>query len=107
MTVMQIQIEPKHTSGGTVVRLNGKLDSGNATPVENSLLEVIAHGETNLKIDCKLLTFISSAGLRSLIMALKKMKPIGGSITLIELQANVKEVLEISGVLPLFKIQAD
>ena len=102
---MQIQIESGHSSGGTVVGLNGKLDSGNATPVEIALLEVIAKGETNLKIDCKQLTFVSSAGLRSLIMAIKKMKPLGGTVTLLGLQSNVKEVLAISGLLPLFKIQ--
>ena len=102
---MQIQIEPEDSSGGTVVRLNGKLDSGNATPVEIALLDVIAKGETKLVIDCVKMNFISSAGLRSLIMAIKKMKPLGGTVTLLGLQPNVKEVLEISGLLPLFKIQ--
>ena len=74
-------------------------------PVEIALLEVIAKGETNLKNDCKQLKFVSSAGLRSLIMAIKKMKTLGGTVTLLGLQSNVKEVLEISGLLPLFKIQ--
>ena len=105
LTTMQIQIDHGNSSSGTVVGLNGKLDSGNALPVEIALLEVIAKGETNLKIDCKQLTFVSSAGLRSLIMAIKKMKPLGGTVTLLGLQSNVKEVLEISGLLPLFKIQ--
>ena len=63
--IMQIQIESGHSTGGTVVGLNGKLDSGNAMPVEIALLEVIAKGETNLKIDCKQLTFVSSAGPRT------------------------------------------
>ena len=38
-------------------------------------------------------------------MAIKKMKTLGGTVTLLGLQSNVKEVLEISGLLPLFKIQ--
>jgi anti-sigma B factor antagonist len=49
--------------------------------------------------------FISSAGLKSLIMAIKKMKVLNGTITLVRLQKNVKDVLEMSGLLPLFIIQ--
>ncbi len=102
---MDIKIESGVADGGTVVHLDGKLDSSNATPVELALLDVIAKGETKLVIDCVKMNFVSSAGLRSLIMAIKKMKPVGGTVTLLGLQHNVKEVLEISGLLPLFKIQ--
>ena len=103
---MEIKIKKGIPTGGTVVELNGKLDSENATPVEIALLDVIAKGETKLVIDCVKMNFVSSAGLRSLIMAIKKMKPLGGTVTLIGLQPNVKEVLEISGLLPLFNIQS-
>jgi anti-anti-sigma regulatory factor len=38
-------------------------------------------------------------------MAIKKTKVFGGTITLVALQKNVKEVLDVSGMLSLFIIQ--
>jgi anti-anti-sigma factor len=65
---------------------------------------VIDQGEKRLVIDCAGLDFISSAGLRSLLLAVKKMKAAGGAIALAALQPNVKEVFDISGFSALFTI---
>ena len=63
-------------------------------------------GEKRLIIDCSALEFISSAGLRSLLLAVKKMKAAGGVIGLAALQPNVKEVFDISGFSALFTIHS-
>jgi len=101
---MSVQIHTAKEGNGTVVQLQGKVDATSAPSVEQALVGVIEQGEKRLVIDCAGLDFISSAGLRSLLLAVKKMKAAGGGIALAALQPNVKEVFDISGFSALFTI---
>jgi len=102
--LMSVQIHTTKEVKGTVVQLQGKVDATSAPSVEQALVSVIDQGEKKLVIDCAGLDFISSAGLRSLLLAVKKMKAAGGGIALAALQPNVKEVFDISGFSALFTI---
>ena len=101
---MSVQIHISKEGNGTVVQLQGKVDATSAPSVEQALVGVIDQGEKRLVLDCAGLDFISSAGLRSLLLAVKKMKAAGGGISLAALQPNVKEVFDISGFSALFTI---
>jgi anti-anti-sigma factor len=101
---MSVQIHTNKEGNGTVVQLQGKVDATSAPSVEQALVSVIDQGEKRLVLDCAGLDFISSAGLRSLLLAVKKMKAAGGGISLAALQPNVKEVFDISGFSALFTI---
>lgn len=103
---MTTDIHTKKEANGTVVQLKGKVDATSAPAVEQALVTVIDQGEKKLVIDCTAMDFISSAGLRSLLMAVKKMKAAGGLIALSGLQSSVKEVFDISGFSALFTIHA-
>ena len=102
---MRIEIEAPTSAGQAVIQLHGKLDANTTMIVEQTLLSEIAAGQKHLVIDCANMDFISSAGLKALIMGIKKTKVFGGTITLVALQKNVKDVLDMSGLLPLFIIQ--
>ena len=104
ISLMSVQIHTAKEGNGTVVQLQGKVDATSAPSVEQALVGVIDQGEKRLVIDCAGLDFISSAGLRSLLLAVKKMKAAGGGIALAALQPNVKEVFDISGFSALFTI---
>ena len=104
LAAMSVQIHTNKEGKATVVQLQGKVDATSAPSVEQALVSVIDLGEKKLVIDCAGLDFISSAGLRSLLLAVKKMKAAGGSIALAALQPHVKEVFDISGFSSLFVI---
>ena len=101
---MSVQIHTAKEGKATVVQFQGKVDATSAPSVEQALIGVIDQGEKKLVIDCANLDFISSAGLRSLLLAVKKMKAAGGTIALAALQPHVKEVFDISGFSALFVI---
>ena len=103
---MSVQIHTTKQANGTVVQFQGRVDATSAPSVEQALVAVIDQGEKRLIIDCAGMEFISSAGLRSLLLAVKKMKASGGAIGLAALQPNVKEVFDISGFSALFTIHA-
>ena len=100
---MEITVEEKN--GASVVRLKGKLTAIEAPELENEVRRLTGDEESGrLLIDMKELEYISSAGLRILLLGAKAMKAKNGELFLCALRENVKEVFDISGFTALFKI---
>ncbi len=87
-----------------VLTPRGRLDSGTSPDFEAMLLTRIAKGDDRLILDLTELEYISSAGLRVLLMAAKRVKAVEGRIVLCALRENIREVFEISGFLSLFEV---
>ena len=98
----------KELSGDVViVKLSGRLDSSTAQPAEESFAGVLAGGPQHLAIDMSHLEYISSAGLRVLLVVAKKVQQAKGKVVLFGLVRNVREVFSISGFDRIFAIQSD
>ena len=91
----------------TIVKLAGRFDSGAAQSAEDSFNRVLAAATPHLAIDLSHLVYISSAGLRVLLMIAKKIQQASGKLVLFGLVPNVREVFSISGFDKIFSIQAD
>jgi anti-sigma B factor antagonist len=88
-------IEIKKSAEQTIIEIVGRLDTITAPALDKTINEDI--GDTkNLVLDLKGLEYISSAGLRVLLSAQKKMQKIG-SMTVTNVCAEVMEVLEMTG----------
>ena len=80
-----------------VVRPRGRLDGSAAPGLEKELLDHIERGERRLLLDFADLTYISSSGLRVLLLAANRMRAAGGRFALCSLSPPIGEVIEISG----------
>ena len=80
-----------------VVRPEGRLDSANGSAFQKNLLGLIDDGARKLLLDFSKLQYISSAGLRVVLIAAKRMESSGGRIALCSLDRHVSDVFEISG----------
>jgi anti-anti-sigma factor len=92
------------TNSYNSITLKGRLDTITSVPFEKQILALIEAGELNFLINCEHLNYISSAGLRVLLLSSKKITPSGGRVILVSLQDHIKEVFEISGFTSIFKI---
>jgi anti-sigma B factor antagonist len=101
---MEISESKRH--GVVIVRLTGRLDASNAGALEQTLLGHIAGGNTRLVVDCEPLEYISSAGLRVLLVAAKRLKSGAGAIALAALKEPIKEVFDIAGFSSIFHVYA-
>ncbi len=93
-----------------IFSLKGRMDTTTAPQMQDQLLVAIGSGEKRLAIDCAQLEYISSAGLRALLMAAKQLKNVNGKIVLYSLKAHIREVFDLAGfsaAFPLFNSQAD
>lgn len=80
-----------------VVAVSGKLDTLTAPTYESSALDLINEGATRIVLDMAGLSYISSAGLRSLIVTAKALKAKQGSLLLANVAGNVRDVFEMAG----------
>ncbi len=87
-----------------VLALSGKLDAGTAPELERQLLAAIDGGGTHFLLNCSDLKYVSSAGLRVLLMAAKRVKPAHGAIVLSALQPHIREVFDLAGFSSIFPI---
>ncbi|WP_054698046.1 STAS domain-containing protein [Syntrophomonas palmitatica] len=88
----------------SIFELEGRLDSVTSSQLEKSLLSRLQAGDKNLIIDFARVDYISSAGLRVLLMAAKKTRAAGGGLALSALANNVQEVFDIAGFTSIFPI---
>ncbi len=88
----------------TVVTVDGRMDTMSAPDFESKLLEQIAEGANRFVVDLSKLEYISSAGLRSILVAGKNSAAKGGQLCCCGLHGVVKKVFEVSGFANLFPI---
>ena len=88
-------IEIKKLAGETTIEVAGRLDTITAPVLEKTVNENV-DGTQTLILDFKGLEYISSAGLRVLLGAQKKMQK-NGSMKLTGVCEDVMEVLEMTG----------
>lgn len=86
----------------------GRLDGDNAPSHEQALLALVneSEGAQQLTVDLSELDYISSAGLRVLLVAAKAAKRKGGTVMLSAPKASILEVLKISGFDKILPVQA-
>ena len=96
-------IDIKKNAAETVIQIAGRLDTITAPTLDKTINEDI--GDTkNLILDIKDLEYISSAGLRVILGAQKKMQKIG-SMKVVNVCAEVMEVFEMTGFADILVIE--
>ena len=96
-------IEIKKNQEETIIKIVGRLDTITAPALDKTINEDI--GDTkNLVLDVKGMEYISSAGLRVLLAAQKKMQKIG-SMKVISVCEEVMEVFEMTGFADILVIE--
>ena len=96
-------IDIKKNAAQTVIEIVGRLDTITAPALDKTINEDI--GDTqNLVLDVKGMEYISSAGLRVLLSAQKKMQKIG-SMKVTGVRAEVMDVFEMTGFADILVIE--
>ena len=98
-----MMIEIKKSAEETVVEIVGRLDTTTAPSLEKTINDDIL-GTTSLTLDLKGLEYISSAGLRVVLAAQKKMQQLG-SMKVINVSESVMDVFEITGFADILVIE--
>jgi anti-sigma B factor antagonist len=90
-----------------IIKLSGRLDSNTTPELEKELIPIIDDGADKVIIDFDSLDYISSAGLRVMLRAAKKLKGIDGTIVLCGMKDMIHEIFEMAGFTSFFTIVAN
>lgn len=94
----------KKTEGSALtIALEGRLDTTTAPQLETAITSSI-DGVTALMLDLEKLEYISSAGLRVLLSAQKKMNA-QGTMKLTHVDETIMEILEVTGFSDILTIE--
>ena len=96
-------MEIKKNAEATVIAVVGRLDTTSAPALEKAINEDIGDAK-NLVLDLKAVQYISSAGLRVLLGAQKKMQKIG-FMKVVNVCEEVMEVFEMTGFADILVIE--
>ena len=99
--IMDINVSKNGTS--LLITVSGRIDPTTASAFEKAVMENL-DGVQDLVLDFKDVPYTSSAGLRTLLLAQKKMMK-QGSMTLKNVQSSVLEVLKVTGYIKFLNIQ--
>jgi len=78
------------------IELSGRLDTAAAPLFSEEIADIIKE-KNDVVLDCADLEYIASSGLRVLLQANKSLTALGGTLKLINVQAPVQSVLDMTG----------
>jgi anti-anti-sigma factor len=93
-----MQAEIEHLQGVPVVSISGRLDTITAPLFDAELAPSLLLVRAPILLDLTAVTFISSAGLRSILRLIEHTAAHGGRLGLVSVPGHVLEVIEISGL---------
>jgi anti-anti-sigma factor len=81
-----------------ICRISGKLDVNTASEVDKKLSDAINSGNKKIVLDLQGLDYLSSAGMRVLLKAYRRMEASKGELVLTSLNDKVLEIFAIAGL---------
>ena len=87
-----------------VISLAGEVDLYTAPEFKERMVELIESGKKQIVVDLSKATFIDSTTLGVLVGGVKRLRPAGGSLTLVCTDENISKIFEITGLDRVFPI---
>ena len=92
-----MDVTPERDGATLILKADGRIDGTNATQFQDNLKQHIADGDTAVVLDFEELSYISSAGLRVILLTAKDMQSAKIKFAVCSLSKPVKDVFTISG----------
>ena len=97
-------INKTQENGKLTIALEGRLDTSTSPKFQEALIPAIGESK-EIRIDLTKLAYVSSAGLRVLLMGQKEAKAKSASMTLFNVSEEVMEVFDITGFSDILTIE--
>jgi anti-sigma B factor antagonist len=101
-----MKLSKNQTENTTIISISGEVDAVTGPELLKYFNEEISE-QKNLIADLSQVEFISSAGLRALLLTVKETRKVGGDLRLAAVHEKVYKVLKISGFVSFLKIYPD
>ncbi len=101
-----MEIVTNKTEDIIIVSVSGRIDTATSADFQNAVNQLIQQGEKNIVLDFENVEYLSTAGLRAILVAAKKSAAAGGKLCCCSLQpfvSRIFEVCEFTRLIPVFE----
>jgi len=98
-----MEVHKRVAKGVTICSLSGELDARTAQQVQDEILMSMPKG-VRILLNFADVTFVSSAGLRTMLLIYRQAQRVQGSVALVGLSEELKSVLSATGFLGFFVV---
>lgn len=92
-----MKVEITQTDNQVLVKIEGRLDTVTSSEFEKNLAQYFTMSAVELILDCAAMEYISSAGLRVVLMTHKNITAKGGKFIIRKLTKEVRSVFDMTG----------
>jgi stage II sporulation protein AA (anti-sigma F factor antagonist) len=100
-----MEIERQVRNGVTLLAPAGRIDTTTSPALDDELTRLVDAGTRDVLVDLGRVDYISSAGLRVLLVLAKRLGTERGRLVLCCLDGPVRQVFDLAGFLPLFTVE--
>ena len=104
-----LTVQGEQNAGALVAKAAGRVDSGNAREFQDALETFLDRNPTALVLDLEGVTYISSAGLRVILVVARQLQSKDAKFAVCSLSLSISEVFQISGfdqIIPTYDAQS-
>ena len=88
----------------SIMKVKGRVDSETAPELDNALSKLLNENRNKIVLKLQGVDYMSSAGLRSLVKALKESQKSGGDVRLASVSEPIEVILRTVGMMQMFKL---
>ena len=97
-------IETDNTQSVSVMKVKGRVDSDTAPELDNALSKLLNDNKNKIVLNLQSVDYLSSAGLRAMVKALKDAQKAGGDVRLASVSEPIEVILRTVGMMQMFKL---
>ena len=105
-----MEISAEREGGALIARATGRIDSSNSRQFHTGMEAVIADDGSAVVLSFEDVTYISSAGMRVILITAKSLQSKGMQLVLCSMNGSIREVFKISGfdkIIPIHDSQSE
>jgi anti-sigma B factor antagonist len=92
--------------GWTVLAVSGEIDIATASVLDEAIEKALSDDANRLVIDLEAVSFMDSTGLRTLIVAHRRLEADGGRMIVVPGSGPIRRLLEVAGVVDTLNVEA-
>jgi anti-sigma B factor antagonist len=99
-----LSFETDNLPSVSIMKVKGRVDSETAPELDTALTQLLNENKNKIILNLQNVEFLSSAGLRALVKALKSAQKSGGDVRLVSISEPIEVILRTVGMLQMFKM---
>jgi anti-anti-sigma factor len=103
----KMELNFSKTDNIDLIKISGRIDSITSGDLQTQLIAYLTNGAKRLAIDFSDVNYISSAGLRAILVIAKEIKKTDGGLVIYSMQNSIKDVFDMSGFSSIINIVSD